>query len=96
MAKEEEEDNELLELLEGKKNKNDNKQNMNREVNIYNLNLNKNIYKKINDYYSNKNMNNNSNNNNNNRNTQIIKKIEKNRILIFNKKYTNLNVKHKY
>ena len=47
MAKEEEEDNELLELLEGKKNKNDNKQNMNREVNIYNLNLNKNIYKKI-------------------------------------------------
>ena len=85
MAKEEEEDNELLELLEEKKNKNDNKQNMNREVNIYNLNLNKNIYKKINDYCSNKNMNNNSNNNNNNRNTQIIKKIEKNRILIFNK-----------
>ena len=45
----------------------------NKEINIYDLNLNDKMYKKIDNFYSNRNMNNN------------IKKREKNRILLINK-----------
>ena len=47
---------------------------MNKEINIYDLNLNGNIYKKIDNYYSNRNLNNN-----------YIKKRENNRIILINK-----------
>ena len=47
---------------------------MNKEINIYDLNLKANIYKKIDNYYSNRNLNNN-----------YIKKRENNRIILINK-----------
>ena len=47
---------------------------MNKEINIYDLNLKANIYKKIDNYYSNRNLNNN-----------YIKKRESNRIILINK-----------
>ena len=46
---------------------------INKEINIYDLNFNNNMYKKIDNYYSNRNVNNN------------IKRKEKNRILLINK-----------
>ena len=89
LAKEEEEDKELLELLEGKsQNKNSNNNlfhnnyiknikneinNINNELNIYDLNLKGNMYKKINNYCTNRKINDN------------IKKKEKNRIILVNK-----------
>ena len=47
---------------------------MNKEINIYDLNLKANIYKKIDNYYSNRNLNNN-----------YIKKRENNKIILINK-----------
>ena len=87
LAKEEEEDKELLELLEEKKPKNNNNfiknvkndmNKINKEINIYNLNLNDNIYKKIDNYCSIRNMKSKNNN-------QLIKKREKNKMIILNK-----------
>ena len=89
LAKEEEEDKELLELLEEKKPRNNNfiknvKNDMNKinkeikEINIYNLNLNDNIYRKIDNYCSIRNMKSKNNN-------QLIKKREKNKMMILNK-----------
>lgn len=89
LAKEEEEDKELLELLEEKKPRNNNfiknvKNDMNKinkeikEINIYNLNLNNNIYRKIDNYCSIRNMKSKNNN-------QLIKKREKNKMMILNK-----------
>ena len=89
LAKEEEEDKELLELLEEKKPRNNGfvknvKNDMNKinkeikEINIYNLNLNDNIYRKIDNYCSIRNMKSKNNN-------QLIKKREKNKMMILNK-----------
>ena len=94
LAKEEEEDKELIELLEGKKRKISSNNNfvksfknenniINKELNIYDLNLKESIYRKIDNYCSNRNFNN--MNHNNNHNSQVNKKREKNRIIILNK-----------
>ena len=105
LAKEEEEDKELIELLEGKKSKKSNNNNfgksfkndsniINKEINIYDLNLKESIYRKIDNYCSNRNFN--SINHNNNHNNQINKKREKNRIIILNKqKNTSANTSSK-
>ena len=98
LAKEEEEDKELIELLEGKKRKvssnnnfvksfkNDNNI-INKELNIYDLNLKESVYRKIDNYCSNRNF----NNINNNHNNQINKKREKNRIIILNKQKKSIS-----
>ena len=106
LAKEEEEDKELIELLEGKKRKINNNNNnfvksfkndnniINKELNIYDLNLKESIYKKIDNYCSNRNFNN--INHNNNHSNQVFKKREKNRIIILNKqKNTSANTSSK-
>ena len=61
---------------------------INKEINIYELNLKGNLYKRIDNYYSNKNLNNN-----------YIKKKEKDRIIVINKQkntstYTNSKNSH--
>ena len=83
LAKEEEEDKELIELLEGKKRKISSNNNfvksfknenniINKELNIYDLNLKQSIYRKIDNYCSNRNFNNMNHNNNHNSQTLML------------------------